>query len=62
MKIFVGLPYTEDHIIMTLLGMISKFCGGHASYYPIKKVLLLLWKLILVLLGGMNALTNLKSN
>lgn len=46
---------------MILFSMISKFCSGQASYYPIKKVLLLLWKLILVLLGGMSTLNDLKS-
>lgn len=57
----IGLPYTEDHIVVKLLGMITKFCSGLASYYPMKKVLLLLWKLILVLLGGMDTLANLKN-
>ena len=57
----LGLPYTEDHIIVKLLSMITRFCSGLASYYPMKKVLLLLWKLILVLLGGMDKLANLKS-
>lgn len=59
--IFKGLPYSEDHIIVKLLGMITRFCSGLASYYPMKKVLLLLWKLILVLLGGMDTLADLKS-
>ncbi|XP_001945255.1 striatin-interacting protein 1 [Acyrthosiphon pisum] len=57
----IGLPYTEDHLIVKLLGMITRFCSGLASYYPMKKVLLLLWKLILVLLGGMDKLANLKN-
>ncbi|XP_050530069.1 striatin-interacting protein 1 homolog isoform X2 [Daktulosphaira vitifoliae] len=57
----IGLPHTEDHIIVKLLGMITRFCSGMASYYPMKKVLLLLWKLILVLLGGMENLAKLKN-
>ncbi|KAL5245111.1 hypothetical protein ACI65C_012521 [Semiaphis heraclei] len=57
----IGLPYTEDHLIVKLLGMITRFCSGLASYYPMKKVLLLLWKLILVLLGGMDKLAILKN-
>lgn len=58
---FIGLPYNQDHIIIKLQGMITKFCSGLASHYPMKKILLLLWKLILVLLGGMTTLANLKS-
>ncbi|XP_050437954.1 striatin-interacting protein 1 [Adelges cooleyi] len=57
----IGLPFTEDHIVVKLLGMITRFCSGMAPYYPMKKVLLVLWKLILVLLGGMESLERLKN-
>ncbi|VVC36533.1 Hypothetical protein CINCED_3A007437 [Cinara cedri] len=57
----IGLPHNQDHIILKLQGMITKFCSGLAPHYPMKKVLLLLWKLILVILGGMNKLANLKN-
>ncbi|XP_065052039.1 striatin-interacting protein 2-like [Rhopilema esculentum] len=36
--------------------MILKFCAGSAPHYPIKKLLLLLWKVILFTLGGFDEL------
>lgn len=59
----LGQPQGEDGelVAMTLLGMVTRFCNSSAPHFPIRKVLLLLWKVLLSSLGGMQQLSIMKN-
>ncbi|KAJ3603062.1 hypothetical protein NHX12_030806 [Muraenolepis orangiensis] len=60
-KAELGSPlYNNEPISVMLFGMVTKFSTGHAPHFPMKKVLLLLWKSILFTLGGFEQLQNIK--
>lgn len=53
-------PYADEYLSLTLFQMLNSFCSGLASHYPVRKITLLLWKIILITLGGTDTLRELK--
>ncbi|CAG0914425.1 unnamed protein product [Notodromas monacha] len=61
MKQELGQPYDDELLAVILFSMITKFCSNNAPRFPMKKVLLLLWKVLFVSLGGMPHLARMKN-
>ena len=55
-------PIVNNELLaMTLFQMTSKYCSGSAAAFPIRKILLVLWKTLLVSLGGTDEVKALKT-
>lgn len=50
----------EDTLTSLLFMMLLSFCNGSMPHYPIKRILLLIWKTILAMMGGMEELAEIK--
>ncbi|CAH0390656.1 unnamed protein product [Bemisia tabaci] len=56
----ISQPIRDELLAIKLFTLITQFCCGSASHFPVKKILLFLWKVILVSLGGSQELRRLK--
>ena len=53
-------PIGDELLTVTLFQMLNNFCGGQSPHYPVRKITLLLWKIILITLGGSEDLVKLR--
>ncbi|KAK9400284.1 striatin-interacting protein 2 [Crotalus adamanteus] len=52
--------HSEESFGLLLFTMVTKFCSEHSPHFPMKKVLLLLWKVLVFTLGGFDTLQAMK--
>ena len=52
--------YGDETLTSLLFIMLLSFCNGTMPHYPVKKILVLLWKSVLAMMGGMKELSTLK--
>ena len=50
----------EETLTSLLFAMLLSFCNGTMPHYPIKRILLLIWKTILAMMGGVDDLKEIK--
>lgn len=53
-------PFQGELLSVTLFQMLNTFCGGFAPHFPVRKISLLLWKVLLLSLGGTETLREMK--
>ena len=54
--------YGDDSLTAFLFRMLLNFCNGSMPHFPIRKILLLIWKSILASLGGLESLVEIKKD
>ncbi|VDO10968.1 unnamed protein product [Rodentolepis nana] len=58
----LGSPISNGNCLaIVLFGMVHRFCSGLAPHFPMKKTLLSLWKTVLLTLGPLSGLFELKN-